>query len=117
MGFVESDYRRFSGRLDAMVQRQAGAMEIVGFARGEYRFGAESRYTKENNSSAVFLGCGFRAASAIIPMIGFDWERRLEVGLSYDIMLLGITQATTFAGGPEIAVIYRYVTDKRIKIH
>lgn len=117
MGFIETDYQRFTGRLDALVQRQGGAMEIFGFARGEYRFGSESRYTKENNSSAVFLGCGFRAASAIVPMIGFEWERRLEIGFSYDIMLFGITQATTFSGGPEVALIYRYTTDKRIKIH
>ncbi len=117
MGFVETDYRRFTGRLDAIVQRQGGAMEVLGFARGEYRFGAESRYTKENNSSAVYLGCGFRATNAIVPMIGFEWERILEIGFSYDIMLSGIARATTFSGGPEVALIYRYSIDKRIKIH
>jgi type IX secretion system PorP/SprF family membrane protein len=116
-GFIEKDYKEFTGRLDVLIQRQRGAMEMVGFAKSEYRFGADSRYTKENNSSAIYAGCGYRWSSAVIPMIGFEWERRLDLTITYDIIVSGLSDVTTYSGGPEISLTYRYRTDKRIRIH
>lgn len=117
IGFAEKDFERFTGRLDVLLQRQRSAMELVVFGRGEYRFGSDSRYTKENNSSAIYAGCGLRNTGMIIPMVGFEWERKVDIGITYDIMLPGISDATGFTGGPEFCLIYRYRTDKRIKIY
>lgn len=116
-GFVEKDFRKYGGRLDVLITRQRGAMEYVVMARNEYRFGDDSRYTTENNSSAVFAGCGLRWNSAIIPMVGFEWERRFEIAITYDIVYSSLAKATTFSGGPEISLTYRYRNDKRIRIH
>lgn len=109
-------FRKFGGRIDALIQRQRGAMEYVIAGRGEYRFGMDSRYTTENNSSALFVGCGYRHASAIIPMVGFDWERKLEVGVSYDFIISKLNNATGFFGGPELVLTYKYRSDKRIRL-
>lgn len=109
-------FEKFGARVNALVQRQRGAMEYVVFGRGEYRFGYDSRYTTENNSSALYLGCGYRHGSAIIPTAGFEWQRKLEVGVSFDIVISKLNNATGFFGGPELVLIYRYRTDKRIRL-
>lgn len=116
-GFIETDISRFSVRMDGMIQRQRGVMEAIVFARSEYRFGDDSRYTRVNNSSAVKAGCGYRHSGGVIPMIGFEWERKLELSISYDIMIAGAAAVTGFTGGPELSFMYRYNTDKRMRIN
>ena len=115
-GYIERDFDRFGGRLDALVQRQRGAMEYLVNFKTEYRFGYDSKYTTENNSSAIYVGCGYRHASAIIPSMGFEWERKLEISVSYDIVFSRLSEVTTFGGGPEIGLIYKYRMDKRMRI-
>lgn len=116
-GFAEKEISRFSLRLDGMIQRQRGVMEAIVMGRGEYRFGADSKYTRVNNSSAMRAGVGYRHSGAIIPTVGFEWERKFELSLSYDIMIAGPSAVTGFTGGPEFVLIYRYSTDKRMKIN
>ena len=102
---------------DAMISRQSGAMEAqIGF-RTEYRLGMDSKYTNMNTSSAIFAGCHYRVGDAIIPTIGFEYEREFSAYLSYDLTFSSFNRVVGLGGGPEISLVYTNVgSGQRIKI-
>ncbi|MBL7943713.1 MAG: PorP/SprF family type IX secretion system membrane protein [Flavobacteriales bacterium] len=89
-----------------MVQRQSGAMEITAGMIGSYRIGNDSRYTGIYASSSVQAGCYYRYGDAIIPTVGFEWQRNFALYLSYDITLSAWKKAVGIAGGPEFVLRY-----------
>jgi len=93
-------------RYDLQVQRQAGAMTILPGVMAERRIGNDSRYTGANTSSGIMAGCNYRIGDAIVPTIGFEWERMLSLFISYDITLSSFNKAVGTGGGPEITLRY-----------
>jgi type IX secretion system PorP/SprF family membrane protein len=102
---------------EMLIQRQRRFMEITMGARCEYRFGQESRYTRNATSSAVFAGCYYRIRDAVSPVVGFEWKRFLAMWISYNIPLSGVNRIVGIAGGPEISVIYQgRFGDRKMKL-
>lgn len=96
----------FKINYDLLVNRQAGAMEITGGFRAEYRIGMDSRYTNVNTSSAVYAGCHYRLGDGLIPVVGFEFERMIAAFVSYDLTMSRFSDAVGIAGGPEISLVY-----------
>lgn len=92
---------------ELLLQRQRTFTEVTMGARCEYRFGQESRYTRNATSSAAFAGFYYRFRDAVSPVIGFEWKRFLALWISYNIPLSGVNRIVGLAGGPEISVIYQ----------
>lgn len=107
MGRVDRNISFGRLRYELLVQRQRRFMEITMGGRCEYRFGQESRYTKNNTSSAVFAGCYYRFREAISPVVGFELKRFLSAYISYDIPISGVNKIVGIGGGPEFSVIWQ----------
>jgi type IX secretion system PorP/SprF family membrane protein len=80
-------YEFFDLKYDFLVQREAGAMEIIIGGTFDYRIGNDSRYTNIRTSSAARAGLFYRVGDAIHPFIGFEYKRMAVINLGYDIRL------------------------------
>jgi type IX secretion system PorP/SprF family membrane protein len=96
-------------RTMASFQTQSKAQEInTGFLLSRHNRG--SLYT-------VFMGCQARLSlgnknfDSFFPNIGFKYKN-LRMGLSYDVNLSSLRQASTYQGGPELGFIYTKGTTK-----
>jgi len=93
-------------KFDALVQRQAGAMEILLGTTIDYRIGDDSRYTNVRTSSIVRGGMFYRFNDAMHPFIGFQYKRTAMFSFGYDIRLTRMTNTPGLTGGPEISIAY-----------
>ncbi len=86
--------------------KQGGAFTGLIGARGKYRIGSDSRYTTANTSSAVIAGVYYRNSDAIIPMIGYEFERKIQAFVSYDITVSSLSEANVRRGGWEVSLVW-----------
>lgn len=93
-------------RVDALVQKQAGAMENMIGVTFDYRIGDDSRYTNVKTSSLVSGGIFYRLNDAIHPFIGFQFKRTAMFSFGYDIRTPKFTGVRGLPGGPEITISY-----------
>jgi type IX secretion system PorP/SprF family membrane protein len=68
-----------------------------------YLIQPQSKFTGIKNSSALYLGAYIRARDAIIPSIVFDYAG-WSFGMSYDINISKLTQASQARGGLEFSL-------------
>ena len=76
-------------------------------------------YSHKNTGSlyTLFLGCQARFSpankifDAVFPNVGFKYKK-IRMGLSYDVNLSSLKQASTYQGGPELGIIYTTGTTK-----
>lgn len=81
------------------------------------RIGMDSRYTTDKNSSAIYFGGFYRVGDAIVPMVQFEWERRLVTAISYDVSIGATRTSTMYRGGAEINVQWiGWYRDKRMRL-
>ncbi len=93
-------------KADALIQRQAGAMEIIIGGSLDYRLGMDSRYTNVRTSSVIRGGMYYRLKDAIHPFIGFQYKRTAMISLGYDFRLNKIAYTSGITGGPELSISY-----------
>jgi type IX secretion system PorP/SprF family membrane protein len=93
-------------KADVLVQRQAGATEIILGGTLDYRIGDDSRYTNVRTSSVVRGGIFYRVKDAIHPFVGFQYKRTAMFSFGYDIRLSKMSTVQKITGGPEISIAY-----------
>ncbi|MCB0795849.1 MAG: PorP/SprF family type IX secretion system membrane protein [Flavobacteriales bacterium] len=68
------------------------------------RLGQDSRFTTDKTSNAFYLGCFYRWADAVVPMIQFEYKRKLVIGMSYDVNISRLRASTNMQGGFEVTL-------------
>lgn len=93
-------------QLDALIQRQAGAMELLLGGSFNYKIGDDSRYTNVKTSSLLTAGMYYRVKDAIHPFVGFRYKRTALFSFGYDLRVSKLGSAPGMPGGPEINLTY-----------
>lgn len=97
--------------------QQGGAREIVVGGLLHRRVGMDSRYTTDKTSSSFYIGAFYRWQDAIVPMMQIEYKRMLTIGLSYDVNISNLSDATRYRGGMELTLQYiGAFSDKRRKL-
>lgn len=97
--------------------QQGGSREIVLGGLLQRRIGVDSRYTTDKTSSSFYLGAFYRWGDAIVPMMQIEYKRMLTIGMSYDVNISRLSDATRYRGGMELTVQYvGAFSDKRRKL-
>lgn len=110
-------YPHFDLKYDALIQRQAGAMEVIFGTTFSYRIGADSKYTNVKTSSAAVAGLFYRRKDALHPFIGFEYKRTMTVYLGYDMRVAKMPYLTKRPGGVELSISYLgSIGRKRMKV-
>lgn len=91
---------------DFIAAKQGGAITAVAGARAVYRLGSDSKYTNALASNAVFGGLHYRWADAVLVSAGFEYQRALRIGLSYDITASRLQQIQRLQSAWEISLIW-----------
>ncbi len=112
-GSLWKSYEFFTVRYDALVQRQAGAMEIVTGITFDSRLGLDSKYTNNKTSNSVKGGMMWRYKDAIHPFIGFELRHFVEATVGFDIRTGKMPGVNSFMGGPEISLSYLGTFERR----
>lgn len=105
LGFVKR-VNQVDVKLDALIQRQSGAMEVLLGGTLDYRIGDDSRYTTVKTSSILRGGLFYRHKDAIHPFIGFQYKRTAMFSFGYDIRVARLARTPGITGGPEISITY-----------
>ena len=87
--------------------QQGPLNEISAGGMVRYTIKEESKYTGLMKETAVFLGGYYRLGDAFIPSFMFE-VANFAVGVSYDINVSSLTEASNGAGGLELS--FRYIT-------
>lgn len=99
------------------VAQQGASREINVGGLMHRRIGVDSRYTTDKNSSAIFFGCFYRVGDAVVPMVQFEWQRRLVAAVSYDVTVGPLRTSTMYRGGMELSVQWTgWFRDKRMRL-
>lgn len=110
-------YRQFDMELMSKNSIQGGSPEFLIGLLGSYRFGVDSRHTNNLTSSSLVAGCLYRYRDAIVPIIGYEYQRKVRAHLSYDINISKLKRISTFRGAWEITIQYKGIwRDKRRKM-
>ena len=92
---------------------QGPARELMAGIQGRYIIGyadkSEILYTEKTYPSAVIAGLYYRKGDAICMMVGFEYKRALQIGISYDSNISGLRVASMYRGGMELSLIYKGV--------
>lgn len=89
---------RFSLTPSFLYQTMSGNDEIILQGLANYLFNPEKDIT-------LTFGVGYRMRDAIHPIVGGKYKD-LTVGLAYDVNISGLSQASNFRGGFELAANY-----------
>ncbi|HNM70170.1 MAG TPA: PorP/SprF family type IX secretion system membrane protein [Flavobacteriales bacterium] len=85
---------------------QGGSREIVFGGLLHRRVGTDSRYTTDKTSSSFHAGVFYRWNDAIVPMIQVEYKRMITAGISYDVNISGLRNASRYKGGMEVTLRY-----------
>lgn len=97
--------------------KQGGAFSAIAGARAKYRIGSDSKYTTATTSSAVIAGIYYRYRDAIIPAVGYEYERKIQVFISYDVTMSSLYDAAARRGGWELSLIWSdFYSDNRMRL-
>ncbi len=88
----------------AAMQKRAREIVVGGLFRKD--LGMVSKYTGYYNNINVYAGAYYRIGDAIIPVVKVTVHKKITVGVSYDLTLSKLSQASLFRGGPEFALSY-----------
>ncbi|HXH17970.1 MAG TPA: PorP/SprF family type IX secretion system membrane protein [Chitinophagales bacterium] len=61
---------------------------------------------KPGKEATLYAGGWYRWDDAVIPMLGVELLKRFRVGLSYDVNISSLSDATNSKGGFEVSLIY-----------
>lgn len=112
-----SNYKLFLVDYHFLLTRQGGSTQYTGTALLKYRFGSDSRYTTAKTSNQILVGVTYRYQDAIIPIIGYEYERKLTFTFSYDLNISGLQEVSNLQGGMEVGLVYNgFLVKKRRRI-
>ncbi|MGB1039489.1 MAG: PorP/SprF family type IX secretion system membrane protein [Flavobacteriales bacterium] len=85
-----------------------GGSNVLGVG-GTYRLnlGLQSSYTGYYTSSYLEFGAIYRLQDAVVAIVKFDWEQKLQLGASYDINISKLRVASAYQGGFEISLMWK----------
>ncbi|MDA9066486.1 PorP/SprF family type IX secretion system membrane protein [bacterium] len=89
------------------VSNQSASTEIAVGATYKLNLGLQSSYTGYYTSSFLEFGAIYRYNDAVVAIVKFDWEQRIQLGASYDVNVSKLIPASAFQGGFEISLIYK----------
>lgn len=89
------------------ISNQSASTEIALGGTYKLNLGLQSSYTGYYNSSFLEFGAIYRYQDAIVAIVKFDWEQRIQLGASYDVNVSKFNPATNFQGGFEISLVYK----------
>jgi len=87
-----------------LIQLQGTSYEAVVGTFVKYYMKENSKYTGIIQRTSVSFGAFCRYKDAIIIAIGYDRKQQFGIGISYDINISGLTNASKLSGGPEITL-------------
>jgi type IX secretion system PorP/SprF family membrane protein len=76
---------------------------------GTYKMnlGMQSSYTGYYTSSFLEFGGIYRHLDALVAIVKFDWEQKIQIGASYDINISRLRNASVYQGGFEISFVWK----------
>lgn len=85
-----------------------GASRVIAFG-GTYKLnlGMQSNYTGYYNSSFLEFGGIYRHEDALVAIVKFDWEQKVQIGASYDINISRLRNASVYQGGFEVSLVWK----------
>ena len=85
-----------------------GASRVVALG-GTYKLnlGMQSSYTGYYTSSFLEFGGIYRYQDALVAIVKFDWEQKVQIGASYDINISRLRNASVYQGGFEISLVWK----------
>lgn len=85
-----------------------GASNVLALG-GTYKLnlGLQSSYTGYYTSSFLEFGGIYRYQDALVAIVKFDWEQKLQIGASYDINISRLRTASVYQGGFELSLIWK----------
>lgn len=85
-----------------------GASNVVALG-GTYKLnlGMQSSYTGYYTSSFLEFGGIYRYQDALVAIVKFDWEQKIQIGASYDINVSKLRTASVYQGGFELSLIWK----------
>jgi len=90
----------------ALYTNQGKLKEINAGGMVKYGIGLDSKYTGANVSSTISLGALYRFKDALIILMNIGYKNIFVFGLSYDLNLSGLTNASRGRGGMELCIVY-----------
>lgn len=99
----------------AIYMKQGSASEIDFGAMLRYKLTQGTKFTGFLTESAIAGGILYRINDAVIPQLFFEFSN-FGVGLSYDVNISSLSQATHKAGGMEITLRYSMMKDALYKV-
>jgi type IX secretion system PorP/SprF family membrane protein len=86
-----------------MIYYQGKAKELLVGGMFRIKLQQDSKYTGYKNGSAISIGGYLRARDAFTPMVLFEFHQ-FAMGVSYDVNISGLNQATNTRGGLELTL-------------
>ena len=85
-----------------------GGSSVLGIG-GTYKLnlGLQSSFTGYYRSSFLEFGAIYRVQDAVSAIVKYDWEQKIQIGLSYDINVSKLRTASVYQGGFEISLKYK----------
>jgi type IX secretion system PorP/SprF family membrane protein len=116
-GELRLDGKKWSWLPKFFVAQQGGSREINVGGLMQRRIGVDSRFTTDKNSSGLYFGCFYRVNDAVVPMVQFEWKRKLVAAVSYDVNVSRLHAQTAYRGGAEISLQWIGVLrEKRMRL-
>lgn len=88
---------------NVLVMKQGGAYEVTPGALIKFDVGLGPKISQVSN---IYAGVFYRWKDAMIATLRVDYKNSLQVGMSYDINMSGLSPITRYKGGFEVALLY-----------
>lgn len=104
IGFKNSNFALVPS---AVWYRQGPCNEILAGTLFRFNLNGASKYTSFVRETALSIGGFYRVNDAVVVEAQFEWKNFL-LGVSYDVNTSGLSNATKYAGGLEVALRYQF---------
>ncbi len=104
IGFTNSNFALVPS---AVWYRQGPCNEILAGTLFRFNLNGASKYTSFVRETALSIGAYYRVNDAVIAAAQFEWKNFL-LGVSYDVNTSGLSSASKYAGGLEVALRYQF---------
>ncbi len=89
-----------------LFQKQGSAMEIIAGGLFKYYMKNDTKYTGYVKRNALCGGVYYRSFDAVIIYGLLEWQEQFALGLSYDLTVSKLSQASKLRGGVELTLRY-----------
>lgn len=103
---ISQDYNNFIIP-SFFISQQAGSRELTLGALYKTEVGLNSNYTGYFTSSYLYGGMIYRFQDAVVAIIKYEWQKRIQLGVSYDINASKLKTASNYQGALEISITWK----------